>query len=407
MATFTFTARDTNGRLQQGSLDAPTAAGVVGILRGRGWVVVRVVPRPDSRRSGELTLSSLSPANLLPVRSVDVEVSLRQMAVMLRSGLTLLSALQTVSEQSPRRAMRRIWQDVSRRIQEGSSLAEALGQHSAFPSLVVQLVRVGEQTGQLESVLSRASETLEERRFLRSQLLTAMAYPSLVLVAAIGVTVFIIVGVIPKLQNFLSALGRELPMTTQLLIDISSFITNYGLYGVIGAAAMIAGVFGIRTWPPARLWMDRHILRVPVIGTLLRLSGTVLLTRSLGTLIRSGVTLLEGLRTSERLLGNQYLVLQVAQSREAVMQGEVLSKSLETKGAFMPMLSSMVSVGESAGTLDEVLDEVSRYYQDQLQRSIRRLALLVEPAIIVVVGAIVGFVYISFFMALFAAAGGS
>ncbi len=399
MPAFAYAARDRSGRAQRGSLEAPTPSAVVADLRGRGWVVVQV--RPETARS------AAEPRNVgwLPVRSSDVEVSLRQIAVMLRSGLTLLSALQTVAEQSPRKAIGRIWLDVSRRIQEGAGLAEAMAVHPQFSPLVVQLVRVGEQTGYLEAVLARAASGLEERRRLRGQLLSALTYPGIVLLAAIGVTIFMMVSIIPRLQQFLGALGRQLPPLTQLLVDVSDFVHFYWIHGAVAGVFLAGTVTALRWWPPSRFWMDRYLVRVPVIGKLSRLAGTVLLARGLCTLLRSGVTLLESLRTVERLIGNRYLASRVAGARDVVIQGGSLAAPLAADQAFMPMLSGMVAVGESAGTLDEVLEEVARFYEEELQRAIRRLAALVEPAIILLVGGIVGFVYIAFFMALFAAAG--
>jgi len=399
MPSFAYAARDRSGRAQRGSLDAPTPAAVAASLRGRGWVVVQV--RPEVARPAAETRGG----GWLPVRSSDVEVSLRQIAVMLRSGLTLLSALQTVAEQSSRKAIGRIWLDVSRRIQEGAGLAEAMAVHPQFSPLVVQLVRVGEQTGYLEAVLTRAASGLEERRRLRGQLISALTYPGIVLLAAIGVTTFMMVSVIPRLQQFLGALGRRLPPFTQLLVDVSDFVHAYWIYGAVAGVFLAGTVTALRWWPPGRFWMDRNLVRVPIIGMLSRLAGTVLLARGLCTLLRSGVTLLESLRTVERLIGNRYLASRVAGARDAVMQGGSLAAPLGADRAFMPMLSGMVAVGESAGTLDEVLEEVARFYEEELQRAIRRLAALVEPAIILFVGGIVGFVYIAFFMALFAAAG--
>ncbi len=404
MARFSFTARDASGRPRQGALEAGSPSMAATDLRERGWIVVQL--RADEAEPASTREATKPRQSWRRASSSDVEVGLRQLAVMLRSGLTLLDALETVAEQAPRASMQRIWQDVSQRIQQGASLAEAMQQHSQFSQLVVQLVRVGEQTGYLEVVLSRGARTLEDRRKLRGQLLSALAYPGVVFVAAIGVTFFMMFSVIPKLQTFLSALGRKLPFMTQLVIDIADFLNAHVLHGVLLIAACTAVFIALRFWPPGRMWMDRYALRIPVLGALFRLSGTVLVANGLGTLLRSGVTLLEGLRTTERLLGNRYLASQIAHARETVMQGGSLAEPLRTRHAFMPMLASMVSVGEQAGTLDEVLDEVARFHEDQLQRAIRRLAAFVEPAIILVVGGIVGFVYISFFMALFAAAGG-
>jgi type IV pilus assembly protein PilC len=319
--------------------------------------------------------------------------------------LTLLNALTAVAEQAQRPKMGRIWSDVARRIQEGTSLADALGQHRRFSPMLVQLVRVGEETGELEPVLTRAANILEHRRQMLASLLTALAYPAIVLVAAIGVTAFMALNLIPKLERFLSTIGRRLPAMTQLLLDISQEVRIYTPHALLGLAAASAALVALYLWPPGRLWIDRILLRIPLVGALFRLAGTVSFASGLSALLHSGITLLEGLRTVERLQQNRYLARQVAVARDAVMRGDNLAPPLATKHAFMPMLSRMVAVGESAGTLDEVLEEVARFYEAQLQSTIRRFSVIVEPAIIVIVGGIVGFVYISFFMALFAAGG--
>ena len=404
MPSFLFKARDAGGRPQQGSLTAASIPAAVNEIRGRGWLVldVRDGTATAPRRS---TLAALSPRQWLPARTTDVELSLRQMAVMLRSGLTLLDCLNTVAEQTSRASMGRIWTDVAGRIQEGASLADAMGHHPRFSQMVVQLVRVGEQTGYLEPVLTRAADTLERRRRLRAGVLTALLYPCIVLLAAIGVTSFMVFSVIPKLKTFLAAIGRKLPVMTQRLLDVTDAIQAYGPYILIGAVVLTVTLVALYFWPPGRMGIDRALIRMPLVGTLLRLAGTVSFANGLSALLRSGITLLEGLRTAERLQRNHYLASQVTMARDAVMHGGGLAAPLGAANAFMPMLSRMVAVGESAGTLDEVLEEVSLFYEAQLQSMIRWLSAIVEPAIIVVVGGIVGFVYISFFMALFAAGG--
>lgn len=405
MASFTYVARDHGGRVLRGKFDATSPSALAASLRERGWMVIDVQAGAEASPELSEQLAAINPLRWLPPRSADIELSLHQLAVMLRGGLTLLTSLSTVAEQARRQSMRRIWQQVAERIQGGVSLADAMAEHKCFADLIVQLVRVGEQTGNLEQVVVRAADILEKRRNLRGSLLTAMAYPTIVLLAAIGVTVFMLVSVIPKLQVFLSALGRKLPAMTQLLIDISNWIQVWAAYVVGGLVALIALAIAVYSWPLGRYWVDRWALRVPVLGALFRLAATALFSRSLGILIRSGVTLLEALRTVERLHRNRYLASQVVLARDSVMQGGTLADPLRTKYAFLPMLPAMVAVGESTGTLDDVLDEVARFHESQLQVAIRRFSILIEPVIIVVVGGIVGFVYISFFVALFSTAG--
>ncbi len=404
MPAFTFQARDVAGRPQRGDLEAASMHDAAQLLRQRGWRVVDVRAARPQRTLGQ-QLAMLNPLEHLPPRSVDIEVSCKQMAVMLRGGLTLLTCLQAAAEQASRATLRRVWEQVAARLQEGASFADALQEARCFPRLLVQLVRVGEQTGYLEQAIERAAETMEARRRLRMNLVTALAYPTLVLVAAIGVTVYMVVGVIPKLKVFLDSLGRQLPWMTQTLVDVSGFVSTYLPYFAGGVLALTVISIAVYSHPAGRLRVDRASLRLPIMGHLFRLAGTANFARALGILVRSGITLLEGLRTSEDLLGNRYLASRVAAARQAVMQGGNLAEPLGARRAFTPMLSRMVAVGESAGTMDDVLDEVARFHELQLQAAIRQLSVIIEPMIIVIVGGIVGFVYISFFVALFSAGG--
>ena len=406
MPVFTFVARTPAGQAREGTEEAASASALASSLRARGWLVLEVRAAGASTPTGGWPVL-LNPLAWLPVRSLHVELSLQQIAIMLHSGLALLTALKTVATYAQRRTMREVWEEVMRTIQEGSSLAEALAKHRCFPHLVIQLVRVGEQTGTLEHVLAQAAEALERRRLLKTSLISALAYPAIVFFAAIGVAGFMIVYLIPKLQVFLSAIGRKLPWMTQRLLDISDWVQKYLTTVGIGALALTIAAVAVYLWPPGRLVIDRVLLRVPVIGPLLRLGATAQFAHALSVLLTSGITLVEGLRTVEDLLRNRYAASRVAEARTAVLRGGSLSGPLARPGTFMPMLSPMVAVGESAGTLDEVLLEVARFHENQLRAAIRRLSVIIEPVIVVVVGGIVGFVYISFFMALFAAAGGA
>jgi len=403
MATFSYVARNAAGRSQQGSQEAPSAAALVSTLRDRGWLVLDV--RADDGPAPGAARSPLNPLNWVPVRSVDIELGLQQMAVLLRSGLTLLAALKTIAEYARSRPMRYVWEDVAEKIQGGSSLADALTEQNCFSHMVVELVRVGEQTGILEQVVTRAGEALERRRLLRNQVLTALFYPTVVFLAAIGVATFMVVSLIPKLQVFLTAIGRKLPPMTQRLLDISSFVQAYGFPIVIGLVALTGGVIALYLFPATRLIMDRLFLRLPVFGFLLRVSATVQFAHGLSVLLSSGITLVNGLSTVERQQRNRWAAGRVANARLSVLRGGSLAEPLAVPGVFMPMLARMVAVGESSGTLDEVLAEVAKFHENRLQSTIRLLSTIIEPVIVVVVGGIVGFVYISFFLALFAAAG--
>lgn len=405
---FQFVARTRDGEIRRGTEPAASAGALVASLRERQWTVVDV--RQTAASAGTNWLEALTivlPSRWWPVTSYEMEVGMSQLAVMLRSGLTLLAALGSVAEQAPRTGTRRLWERVAASIREGHSLAEAMERTRRFPSLVVQLVAVGEQTGGLENAFRQAAIAMERRRDLRTKLISALMYPTIVLVAALSVASFMVLFVIPKMEKFLNQLGRKLPWMTQSLLDLSAWIRLHAVD--LTAGAIILTLIAIMTYctTPGRLWFDRWVMHVPVLGNLFRLSGTALAARSLGTLLDSGVSLLESLRTVERLLGNRWLRARVDTARNRVIAGGSLADGFRGPLAFTPMLAAMAAVGEQSGTLDEVMAETARFHEEQLATAIRRFSAIIEPVIIVVIGAIVGYVYIAFFVALFAAAGGN
>jgi len=403
MPTFTYQARDAQGRTQRGELAASDSAALATQLRGRGLIILELKPSAPAKPPE----AEKAPLISLPVTMLDIELGLLQISSMLRSGLTLLSALRTAADQARRPKMAKVWLAVADRIQQGSSFAAALKEHPwFFPEFIVQLVSVGEQSGTLEQVLSRGAEQLERSRNLRAILISALVYPSIVLFLSFGVAAFMLLSVIPKIQKFLSSTGRKLPALTQALLDFSNWLQHWLPYLTIGAIAVLVAAIVFYKWPPGRLIFDRQILRVPIFGRVFRLSGTAVFARGMALLLQSGITQLEALRTIENLLGNKALGRLIAEARQRVMQGGTLSGATAEKGLFMPMLSKTIAVGESTGTMDQVLNESARFHEDQLARTVRRLSVLVEPTIIVIVGSVVGFVYIAFFVALFSLAGG-
>jgi type IV pilus assembly protein PilC len=233
-----------------------------------------------------------------------------------------------------------------------------------------------------------------------------MAYPLVVLLAAVGVAAFMVIQVIPVMQKFLAGRGRRLPALTQTLINVSEWTQKWLPWlavGLLGGVVLLAALY---RYPPTRLVMDAFLLRIPLFGKAFRIAGTALFARGLSLLLENGVTLLDALKTTAGLMSNKALGRRVEQAREAVLAGAPLSKRLAHPGEFMPMLPRMTAVGEETGTLGRVLDETARFHESQLAAWVRRMAALVEPMVVVVVGGVVGFVYIAFFVALFSLAGG-
>jgi type IV pilus assembly protein PilC len=406
MPEFRYTARTADGQSRIGTLFSAGPVQVASDLRGRGWIVLDVQAALDAGGDATDLAALLSPFNRLPATRFDVEIGMQQLATMIRSGLSLLTSIKTAGEQVRRPAMKRIWDRIYGEIEGGSSFSDAIAaERRHFPPMVVQLVHVGESSGTLETVLGQAAEHLERARSLRTTLLTALMYPMLVLLLAIGVTAYMVFVVLPILKKFIVHQGHRLPPLTQHLIDITDWLNIHATHILLTTLIVIISVAVMRRIRSTRLWMDRGLLKVPVIGGVLRLAGTALMSRGMALLLGNGINLLDAIQITQGLLANRAMRNRLEMTRQAVIEGQPLAESLLAGREFLPMLGRMAAVGEATGTLDVVLAEVARFHEAQLAGTVKRLSLMIEPVITIVVGGIVGFVYISFFLALFSAGG--
>lgn len=395
MSWFEYTAMNESGDAVEGVLQAESAEELRWMLLERGMNPGTV--RETAPREG----IGFDPRNWMGARSLHIELTLRQISVMLRSGLTLLMALETVIEQPPSRAVRKIYEAIRKRVEEGAAFAEALEEHKCFPGGVVSMIAMGEDSGNLDSVMERAAFSMEARRRSRNATITALFYPTFTFLFALAICVYMVVAVIPPMKKALESLGRKLPAMTQSLLDVSDFFAKWGiLIGTIVGILLVALVL-IWLWPPGRLAIDRFILRIPLIGRILRTGATALFARSMVTLLNSGIPLVEGLRIVGGIHGNHYLTAVVESARRRILEGSTLTDSLSRPHSYTPMMLKMVSVGETSGNLEETLEHVAEFHEDQLQALIKRLSAMLEPAIVLLVGTLVGYVYIAFFVGLY------
>ncbi len=406
MPQYLFVARDREGHTRRGTRAASSEAALVGELRSGGLLTLEIAPAASAADERIARPGPFSPSRWFSPRAIDIEVGLQQIAYMLRSGLPLLQALSTCAAQSERSAITRVWREISLVIQQGGSFSQGLAAQKCFPKLVVTMVAVGERTGELDLVLDRSSKVMERRRMLKASLLTALTYPSIVVVLTTAVVAYMMVGLIPKLKVFLAGFGRRLPPITQLLVDISTFMQAWFVPAAIVFVTTVVALCVLWRWPPGRVVIDRVLLSVPLIGRILRLAATASFARNMGLLISSGVRLTEALSVVEPVIGNAWIARRVSRVRQRVLQGAGFAEPLAASRAFGPMLSNMVAVGEASGTLDEVLENVAEFHDLRLQALIRRLSAILEPFIVIVLGAIVGFIYLAFFVAIYSIVGG-
>jgi type IV pilus assembly protein PilC len=395
-----YVALDDRGQEVQGGLDAPDLAGAAAALRGQGLFPIELGP-------GRAVAPATSSPSGLPsfVRTSDLVLFLSELGLMLRTGLTLLQALETLREVMGSRALRRCAERLSTAVQAGRTLSSALeDERRLFPPVIVHLVRMAEATGELDQAFQRAAEYLERRAALRQQVVTSLIYPSVVVTVAAGVFWFLTTRVVPKFARFLERRGGELPWTTQLLMDISTWMQAWGPSVLMALAGAMAALLIARRAPAGRAATDRALLSAPLVGGVVRTSAMAHLARTLALLLQSGLPLHESLTILGASFENVCYAEHVARARERVVQGASLAQSLEGP-LVSPLCTQVVSVGERTGALDEVLNDLGSFYDRRLQALLRTLTGLVEPAILLVVGGMVGFVYLSFFQAIFRLAG--
>lgn len=403
MTIFSYTARDRSGLQTSDVVDSGSRDAAIMQLRNQGLLVLQI---NELKQKSEEKSYSLNPLDYRSIRSLDIENAFHQIAVMLRSGVSILDAVE-LTRKHARIGTRKVWARIAERIRQGGALTDALKEQKIFSNLTIQLVAVGEQTGHLGTVMDQAAKEMASTRRLKKQITSALKYPGFTLLFAIGIVIFMLTSIVPEIKKLLAILGKPMPPITQALIDVSDWVVeNIAAMG-ISAVVFIVVFILLYNWSPARWWIDRFALRIPVIGHVLRLSGTVLFCRAMGLLLSSGVLIVDALKTMEDLHNNKYMASHIAFAHERVLQGSSLSEPLQKKSRYMELVLQMVRVGENSGTLDDILVEMTDYHNELLEQAIAKLTGMIAPAMTVLVGGLVGFVYAAFLVAMFSAAGGS
>ena len=325
----------------------------------------------------------------------DIAVLTRQLATLLRAGIPLVKALNAINDQVQQDELKRVISDVRRRVNEGSSLAAAIGEHPEhFSDLYKNMVKAGESSGNLDIVLERLTEFLDDQIELRGKIIGAMVYPILMTVIGAILMALIFTFVIPKVTELFQDQDAALPFVTRVLIGISNLLSNWVflLFFIPAVAAAIAGFVYWKNTPEGEHKWDRFVLQVPVVGGLVRMIAISRFARTLGTLLASGVPLLTAMEIVKNILGNSRLVDVVEEARVDIREGENIAEPLKRSGEFPPLVTHMISVGEQSGQLEQMLDNVAISYDQQVDQRIQALTTLLEPLMIVIMGVGVAFV---------------
>jgi type IV pilus assembly protein PilC len=391
MALYRYEAVSTDGRVVRGDLDAADERAAAAILKTRELFVARL-----SATTARVAVAKRRRGRL---RTRHLVFFFRELALMTRSGVTLLRALQVCEGRRSGGAEAALAGRIAGQLRVGHSLSQALAGEPAVPRLAVRLVESGEATGELDPALDRVADIIDRRATLRRNLLTSLAYPSIVFVVALAVAIFLVLGIVPKFAAFFARRGIEMPWTTQALLDLSLWVRTNGLYVLAVVGVVVAAGACLYLTRRGRVMLDRSALRVPIVGRLWQVASFSQISWTLGALLRSGVGLLESIRIAAAALGNRALGEHLCGTADRILEGEPLSAGLE-HALVPPVVPNLIAAGEQSGAMTEVLDELARFYQRDLELRIRRMSSLIEPALILVVGGMVGFVYLAFFQAL-------
>ncbi len=420
MRLYNYIALDKEGLEQKGDLEAPDSRSAAVMLRRQGFFVVELKGQnrtedpsgmsgedinPEAQEAGDagdiMGLVSRVLGGLRPVRDRDRILFLQQAALMLRSGLTLLQCLEETTRTTSKPKFAAALGRMSMGIRSGMSFSQAITKEGRlFPPIVVKLIESAEASGEMDTILDQLALHLDQKAQVRTNLLTSLIYPTIVVLVTIGVTAFLILKVIPRFARFFASRNTALPWSTQLLLDISGFVTGYGLFLLVGLASGLASLGLFYATDRGRQLLDRGFLMIPVMGKLLKAGAMAHIGLILSILLRSGVTLLESLQITRGIVNNRAIATCMESAANQILGGRDLAGGLRHP-AIPPLVPQLVEVGERTGTLVRVLEELGHYYDRQLQMMTKRMSLLIEPVLILIIGGIVGFVYFAFFQALF------
>jgi len=395
MPKYVYSGVDMTGKPASGEISAKNKAEAAQVLKNRK---VNVSQLKMDWKHIELSFGE-------KIKDEDLVIVTRQMATMINAGLSIVKCLEIVASQAPKKKLRQIFEDVKNQIEQGSTFSKALEKHkNVFGTLYINMVAAGEAGGLLDTILDRLSIYMEKSMSLKRKVKSAMMYPSIVLIVAVLVVWGLLVFIIPKFEAMYEGFGGTLPALTQFTIGISNFLSSWYGGGLL-AVLIITLVFVVGTTykksERGRYAIDQMLLKVPKIGDLIKKVSVSKFTRTFGTLLSSGVAILDALDIVARTSGNKVIEKHLLRSKTDIEGGKTVVAPLEKAGVFPPMVTQMISVGEETGALDQMLTKIADFYDDEVDRAVDGLTKMIEPLLMIFVGGAVGFVIIAMYLPIF------
>jgi type IV pilus assembly protein PilC len=399
MPIFLWSATTKKGESKKGETEAADEAAVKGILRRQGYKDVTVKKKPKDLFENVAFMQQ-------KVTEKDVVVFCRIFSTMINAGLPLIQCLDLLGRQEQNKTFSKVIGTIKADIEGGSTLTEALKKYpEIFDALFVNLVSAGEVGGILDVVLGRLSGYMEKALKLKGQVKGAMSYPIIVLVIATAIVAGLLIFVVPTFQKMFEGMGGALPGPTQFLVDVSQACQNYWFHAIIGVMALRFGLKKYYATEKGTLFFDDLILKAPIFGPLLKKVAVSRFSRTLSTMMKSGVSILEGLDIVSRTAGNKIIENALVKTKQSISEGRTIAEPLAETDIFPGMVVQMIAVGEATGALDAMLEKIADFYDDEVDAAVAGLTAMLEPLMMMILGPIVGFILIAMYLPIFKAAG--
>jgi type IV pilus assembly protein PilC len=395
MAVFVWKGRTMAGEAQTGEIEVGRQEEALELLRKKRILVTSLRPK-----TGGISLPKFGGG--VSVSTKDLAIFTRQFATMISAGLPLVQCLDILAKQSNRPSFAKVITEVTREVEAGSTLSDALGKYrSVFDDLFRNMVAAGEAGGVLDEILLRLAEYIEKADALKRKVQSAMVYPAVVLTVALGATAFMLIFIIPTFAKMFTDFGGELPLPTKIVLGASNILVRFWWVGVL---AIIGGAIAFQRYyatENGQRQIDGMVIKIPVLGDVMLKGAVARFTRTLGTLISSGVPILAGLEITARTAGNKVIAEAIMSARASIREGETVSAPLKSSGVFPPMVTQMIAVGEQTGALDEMLRKIAIFYEAEVDTAVDTLTSIIEPIMIVVMGGIVGGMVVAMYLPMF------
>ena len=391
MAFFDYTAKDKSGKLMQGTAEAPDLMGLRAQLHKQGLMIITLKPSVKKKKGAGAKHGS--------VTIDEVVVFSRQLTTLIQSGIPLVQSMDILSEQTKNEYFKTVMTTITRDLKEGQPFHGSIGKHRrVFNEFFISMVKAGEASGKLPDIIDRVSTYLEETSELQKKVMSAMMYPACVITMALGITLFLIIKVVPTFKGIFDQLGGDLPMPTQILLAISDFARTNFFLGVVIVAAVVFGATRFVKTEYGKRKADQIALKLPIFGELISKIAVAKFCRTFSTLVASGVPILQALDIVGATSGNKVIEDAVLSAKKQVQAGETISDPLARSNAFPPMVIRMINIGEKTGKLQEMLTKIAKFYESEVNAAIDGLTSMIEPLIIGVLGFLIGGIVIALFM---------